>query len=149
MGCDGPHATAARERYVTKDSGERVAFESGMIRDTERGKPRFDLLLPLGIPYREQLLTRFADLMARGAEKYQARNWEQADSEDELARAKSSAFRHFVQWMAGESDEDHAAAVMFGLMAAEAIEWKMTKREVDELRQARPDIYDPEAWGLR
>lgn len=115
--------------YVTKDSGERAEFASGMVRDVERGKPRFDLLLPLGIPYREQLLTRFADLMARGAEKYNPRNWEQADSTDELARAKSSAFRHFIQWMAGERDEDHAAAVMFGLMAAEAISWKLRQSE--------------------
>ena len=115
--------------FETKDSGERAQFESGMQRDTEAGKPRFDLLMPLGVPYEEQLLTRFAALLGRGAVKYEQRNWEQADSEEELARMKSSAFRHFVQWMAGERDEDHAAAVMFNLLAWETTNWKMNQQE--------------------
>ncbi|MGI5245463.1 dATP/dGTP diphosphohydrolase domain-containing protein [Dactylosporangium sp. CA-139066] len=113
--------------FETKDSGERAQFASGMVRDTEKGKPRFDLLMPKGVPFREQMLTRFAALMARGAEKYAARNWEQADSEAELERMLSSAFRHFMQWMAGETDEDHAAAVMFNLMAAETLRWKLRR----------------------
>lgn len=111
--------------YETKDSGKRAQFESGMQRDTQTGKPRFDLTAPLDIPYDEQLLTRFAKLMGRGADKYTERNWEQADSEEELARMKSSAFRHFMQWYHGETDEDHAAAVLFNLMAFEATQYKM------------------------
>lgn len=112
--------------YVTKDSGERAEYASGMVRDTDKGKPRFDLLLPLGIPYEQQMLTRFAALMARGAEKYSERNWEQANSPEEVDRMKSSALRHMMQWLAGETDEDHAAAVMFNLMATEATEWRMS-----------------------
>jgi hypothetical protein len=30
--------------YETKDSGERVEFETGSRRDTEVGKPRYDLI---------------------------------------------------------------------------------------------------------
>jgi hypothetical protein len=56
--------------YETKDSGARAEFDSGMKRDTEDGKARFDLLLAEGVPYEAQLLTRFAELMARGAVKY-------------------------------------------------------------------------------
>jgi hypothetical protein len=111
--------------FTTKDSGERQSYASGMQRDTERGKPRFDLLMPKGVPFADQMLTRFAALMARGAEKYDARNWEQADSAAELERYHSSAFRHFMQWIAGETDEDHAAAVMFNLMAAETLKYKL------------------------
>lgn len=33
-----------REVFVTKDSGQRQEFTSGMVRDTETGKPRFDLI---------------------------------------------------------------------------------------------------------
>lgn len=112
-------------QYETKDSGERAEFGSGMVRDTEAGKPRFDLTEPLEIPYEEQMHTRFALLMARGAEKYTARNWEQANSQDELERYYSSAYRHFKQWLNGETDEDHAAAVFFNITAAEAVKYKL------------------------
>lgn len=113
--------------FVTKDSGERAEFSSGMVRDTEKGKPRFSLLIPKGVPYEAQFLTRFAALMARGAEKYDARNWEKAEGEAELERYHSSAFRHLIQWIAGETDEDHAAAVAFNLLAAETVKTKLQK----------------------
>lgn len=107
--------------FETKDSGERAQFDSGMVRDTEKGKPRFDLLLPLGVPYEDQMLTRDARLMQRGAEKYNARNWEKARGEAELQRYHSSALRHLLQWIGGETDEDHAAAVRFNIMAGEYV----------------------------
>lgn len=116
-------------RWQTKDSGKRAEFDSGMVRDTEEGKPRFDLLLPLDVPFKEQMLTRFADLMARGAEKYTERNWEQANSQSELDRYYSSAFRHFMQWVMGETDEDHAAAVFFNINAAETVKYKMKTKK--------------------
>lgn len=107
--------------YETKDSGERIEFESGMHRDTIDGKPRFDLMMPLDLSYDDQMLVRFAELMARGAEKYGERNWEQANSVDEYRRFKASAFRHFMQWYLGEDDEDHAAAVFFNITGAEYV----------------------------
>lgn len=100
--------------FVTKDSGERVEFPSGMRRDTDRGKPRYDLI-------DLSMLRRWAELMARGAEKYGEDNWRLAQTETERRRFRASAFRHFVQWMAGEDDEDHAAAIMFNVAAAEAV----------------------------
>jgi hypothetical protein len=114
--------------FVTKDSGARAEYASGMVRDTEEGKARFDLLLAEGVPYEEQMLTRFAEHMTRGAEKYTARNWEKAEGEEELTRYKSSALRHLIQWLADERDEDHAAAVMFNLLAGETVRWKMGTR---------------------
>jgi hypothetical protein len=122
----GPAAnTVGRGRYATKDSGTREEYASGMVRDTEAGKPRFDLLLPEGVPYAEQFLTRVAELLARGADKYGDRNWEKGTGAEELRRALSSANRHFIQWMAGETDEDHAAAVFFNLLQAETLKFKM------------------------
>lgn len=111
--------------YETKDSGSRATFASGMQRDTQAGKARFDLLIPLDVPYEGQLLTRLAALMARGAEKYDPRNWEKANSAEELERMKASAFRHFMQWATGESDEDHAAATIFNLLAYETTKYKV------------------------
>ena len=113
------------KEYITKDSGERKEFDSGMRRDTQEGKPNFALLMAKELPYKEQLITRWAELMARGAEKYGERNWEQADSTEELERFKSSAFRHFMQFISGEDDEDHAAAVLFNINAIVTLGYKL------------------------
>lgn len=111
-------------KYETKDSGKRQNYKSGMRRDVQEGKPDFFLCLT-DAPYEEQLLTRWAALMERGATKYGRRNWQLADSEEELERFKSSAFRHFMQWISGEDDEDHAAAVLFNINAAEYTKYKL------------------------
>lgn len=118
--------------FITKDSGQHEEYPSGMKRDVSAGKPRFDLLLPIDIPFEKQMLTRFAALMERGAKKYDERNWEKANSLEEYDRARESAFRHMVQWMNDEQDEDHAAAVMFNLMAAETIIQKIPEPEETE-----------------
>ncbi|MDG4825985.1 DUF5664 domain-containing protein [Asanoa sp. WMMD1127] len=111
--------------FETKDSGVRWSYPTGMVRDTQDGKPRFDLLIPKGIPYDEQMITRFAALLARGAVKYGDRNWEKATTQEELDRFHASAFRHFMQWLAGETDEDHAAAVTYNVWAAEKVKYEM------------------------
>lgn len=127
--------------YVTKDSGERAEFDSGMQRDTQTGKPRFDLTWPDGVPYEEQLLVRFAELMARGAEKYTERNWEKASGPEELARFKASAFRHFMQWYGGDRSEDHAVAIFFNVMGFEATSYKMSKADDDAANDERTAIF--------
>lgn len=112
---DGPHAYA---EFVTHDSGERVDYPSGMRRDTDKGKLRYDLI-PLF------MLKRVAGLYTRGAEKYGDDNWTLADSEAEMRRFQASAFRHFMQWLEGERDEDHGAAVFFNITAAEYVRDKL------------------------
>ena len=107
------------------DSGERIQFPTGMMRDTQEGKARFDLCLPLNVPYEEQMLTRFANHMAAGAQKYAARNWEHASTQEELERYQASALRHMHQWLAGDTAEDHAAAVYFNIMGAEYVRYQM------------------------
>jgi len=102
-------------KFETKDSGKRQDYASGMVRDTQENKPRYDLIIPLGQD--NHLLKRWAELMDRGIAKYGLRNWEMANSEEELLRFKASAWRHFVQAMSGETDEDHFAAVCFNLNA--------------------------------
>lgn len=106
------------KEYITKDSGERKQFSTGMVRDTSTDKPRYDLIyLPL--------LKRWAELMGRGAIKYGDRNWEKASTQEELNRFKESAFRHFMQWIMEENqEEDHAAAVLFNIAGAEFVKTK-------------------------
>lgn len=104
--------------FVTKDSGQREEYPSGMRRDTQEGKPRYDLV-------DREFLKRWAFLMARGAAKYSEENWREANSEEELKRFKASALRHVFQWLDGDEDEDHAAAVAFNLAAAEYVKTKL------------------------
>jgi Domain of unknown function (DUF5664) len=107
--------------FATKSSDTRTTFDGGGVRDAEAGKPRFDLLRPVTVPYEHQMLTRWAALMARGAEKYAARNWEAFSDQAAQDRARSSGARHFEQWFNGETDEDHAAAILFNVTAGEYV----------------------------
>lgn len=115
--------------WETKDSGARQEYESGMRRDLQEGKPRYDLCLS-PVEYEDQLLTRWAALMARGADKYGEKNWQLADSWEEHDRFVASGLRHMMQWVMGERDEDHAAAVCFNLMACEYLKKKLDARSV-------------------
>lgn len=49
--------------FVTKDSGERQEYSTGMVRDLQAGKPRYDLV-------DWSMIKRWAELMERGAKKY-------------------------------------------------------------------------------
>ena len=116
--------------FVTKDSGKRVDFKSGMKRDTQEGKPRFDLCNPLNCPKDSNLYYRWAMLMGRGCTKYGERNWEKANSKEELERFKASASRHFQQWLNNyDKEEDHAAAVLFNIQAYEWLKKKIRNNE--------------------
>lgn len=101
------------KKFTLKDSGKRQDYKSGMRRDIQEGKPRYDLIVGEG--QKDNLLKRWAELMEKGMKKYGYRNWELANSEEELIRFKASAYRHFIQTMNGEEDEDHYAAVCFNL----------------------------------
>lgn len=118
-------------QFTTKDSGQRIRTESGMQREPKAGQPRFDLLVPLAVPYEHQMLTRVAALVGRGANKYDARDWEQACTPAEAEEFRASAHRHFMQWMCGEIDEDHAAAAVFNVLAFETTQYAIVQKGVD------------------
>jgi hypothetical protein len=104
--------------FETKDSGKREEFETGMVRDTQDDKPRYDLL-------DRAFLKRWAELMARGAKKYGENNWRKAATQAELSRFQASATRHLFQWLDGDISEDHAAAVAFNLAGAEMVKSRL------------------------
>lgn len=110
--------------FVVKDSGAREEYESGMRRDSQEGKPRYDLLP-------REALTRWAAHMEKGAAKYGEHNWRKAESRKELERFEASAFRHLVQWLDGERDEDHASAVLFNVAAAEYTRARVLRAEME------------------
>lgn len=108
-------------KFETKDSGKRVKYKSGMNRDIADNKTDYILCyMPM--------FKRWAELMTRGAVKYGKNNWKKANSEEELERFYSSAFRHFIQWISGEDDEDHAAATYFNIACVEYLKEKLKKK---------------------
>jgi len=108
--------------FITKDSGERQEFSTGMVRDVQTDKPRYDLLdMPM--------LKRWAELMARGAKKYGEDNWRKAATEEELRRFKASAIRHMYQWLEGDISEDHGSAIYFNVAGAEMVKAKLQEKK--------------------
>ena len=90
-----------------KDSGKRQSFDTGSVRDTADGKPRYDLVTPIG-------LYRLAMHYTNGAKKYGDRNWEKGQP---LSRYLESAYRHLQKLLVGLEDEDHASAVAWNVFA--------------------------------
>jgi len=93
--------------FELKDSGKRENFKSGAVRDSRKGKGRYDLVTPFG-------LKRLAIVMEKGAKKYEARNWEMGM---EFSRLLDSAQRHLEQFKKGLKDEDHLAQAAFNIFA--------------------------------
>lgn len=106
-----------------------------MRRDTQDGKPDYTLIDRDG-------LRRYAQHLTLGAGKYGRDNWRLANSQEELERFKSSAFRHFLQWLNGDRDEDHASAVKFNLDAAEYVNARLT-----EVQSGPKDETCDFSWG--
>lgn len=98
--------------FVVKEAPDRANFPSGMNRGSQRGKTNYRLI-------DWSFLTRLANHLTKGAEIYGRDNWRKANSQEELDRFLDSANRHFMQYLNGETDEDHMAAVCFNMMAAE------------------------------
>lgn len=82
-------------------------FKSGAVRNSNKGKIRPDLISPY-------MLKALGKVMAEGAEEYGDRNWEKGMPQEVF---KESASRHYVSWMNNETDEDHAAKLIFNAMA--------------------------------
>lgn len=112
--------------FEIKDSGQRQEFKSGMVRDIATGKVNF--LKVLDGPMYE----RWAAHLTKGAIKYPdvapgIANWTLAAGMEEYQRARESAARHFFQYLRGDRDEDHAAALFFNVNLMEFVKAKMGK----------------------
>lgn len=113
-------AQTLEDRFVVKDSGERIQFASGMVRDTNQDKPDYTLALD------GPMFKRWAvHLWKASKTKYAKRNWMKATGQAELDRFEESAFRHMLQWLNGDVDEDHAAAIYFNVNGAELVKERM------------------------
>lgn len=168
--------------FITKDSGKRKEFASGMKRDVDDDKPRYDLCdstllvdwiyhenIPIlkkaafvsfsiwadgkipayivcqaivkaeGVTWKE-FADRWSELKKRGALKYGEHNWKKASGEEELNRFMASAWRHMIQWLNGETDEDHAAAVFYNIGGYEYVKRKLDQQKLVE--QIKNNLYE-------
>lgn len=85
------------------------------FRKDDAGKPRFDLIDPL-------FEIELAEILAHGAVKYAANNWQRAVPSQARERYYAALRRHLAAWYAGEeTDPDsglpHLASVAFCTMA--------------------------------
>jgi hypothetical protein len=116
----------SKEEFITKDSGKRQQYNSGMVRDLQDDKPDLYQWMPSNVPWGpDNMWYRLGMAAQRGANKYGRRNYEHANSPEELERFKASALRHLMQYIHGERDEDHAVACIFNLICAEMVEYKL------------------------
>ena len=138
--------------FEVKDSGKREEFISGMVRDTAEGKVDYTLVLD------GPMFERWATHLTRGAVKYDKRNWMKARGEAELSRFRESALRHFIAYLRGDEDEDHAAGVFFNINGVEYVKTRLeeAREEVVEIphkvnrRAPRPNDDDDEGdEGMR
>jgi hypothetical protein len=126
-----------KDPFIIKDSGKREAVGSGgMVRDTEEGKVDFTLLLD------GPMFERWATHLTKGAKKYSPRNWmkcvhpgvTRAELEQSAERFRRSLARHWVQYMRGDTDEDHAAAVFFNVNGLEYVRAALAKLDAPVLK---------------
>lgn len=110
--------------FATAFSGVKDEFATGATRDKGEGKGRYDLISV-------HMLRRLAGVYERGARNHGDRNWEKGVP---FSRLYSSALRHTVQALAGETDEDHLGQAIWNLAAI--IHFQETKR--DELDDTKP-----------
>ena len=86
--------------------GERV-FSTGATRNNAEGKGRYDLVPPCAI-------RRVAQRYELGAKQHGDSNWKKGIPNSSLF---DSAFRHLMQAMDGQTDEDHLAAAAWNIFA--------------------------------
>lgn len=113
-----------QEDEMIKDSGKRLQLP-GMVRDTTEGKMRYDLV------FDGPMFERWAKHLTDGAVKYSAKNWMGAHTKEEYERFRESAIRHFIQFLNGDTDEDHAAAVLFNINGMEYVKEKMAGEAIN------------------
>ena len=118
----------AGNEYTIKDGGKREAVgDAGMVRDTEDGKLDWSNLFQ----WFEPMASRYVAHMTKGRAKYPdpepgIPNWSLAPATQEAyERFKRSFLRHVVQYIRGDTDEDHAAAIMFNLNGMEYVRGRM------------------------
>jgi hypothetical protein len=115
------------ELHGLSDSGQRESFSTGMIREPNLMRGRFDLISPIA-------MKALAIHYERGAVKYSERNWEKGGF---FSRHLNSAIRHCFDYLEGCRKEDHLSAAVWNLFCiihhTVMIERKLRPKELNDL----------------
>jgi hypothetical protein len=103
---------------------QQVEFASGMVRDTAGHKVNYSLV------FSGPMFERWAQRLTEGGRYYGNNNWLKAAGMEERDRFKESAIRHFVQWLYGHTDEDHAAAIFFNVNGYEYVKERLGNEDL-------------------
>lgn len=110
--------------FQVKLNGPMEPAAGGMVRSSSARKTDYTLAMD-GV-----MFERWAAHLTRATQpptNYPKRNWLLAlkgtaqEREAVVERARESAMRHMAQWLRGDRDEDHAAAVYFNINVVETI----------------------------
>lgn len=105
----------------TKNNWKNILYENWVKREDKTDKIRYDL-----IP--TEMLTRLAGLYTRWAKIYWDRNMENGNL-DYMETCKQSAWRHFIQWIEWQQDEDHAMALVWNIFTYEFLMKKLWEKK--------------------
>ena len=116
------------------DSGNRREYETGAVRDRQKGKGRFDLV-PIDVvaklfindyvllniaaywndrdTKRETMMLEVAKHFEEGAEKYGENNWQKGLPVEDYI---DSALRHYFKWRRHDNDERHDRAFVWNIL---------------------------------
>ena len=113
-GCFARRSEAQTDDPAVVEGHRIVTSLAGVNRSDPAGKPDYTLV-------DLHMLERWATHMTAHIGSKGRNNWRYADTVDDLERFRASAWRHFVAWQRGETDEDHAAALFFNVAGAELV----------------------------
>ena len=137
-----------RHEFDIKDSGTRTQFEGGMVRDADAGDKTDYTSVMFG-----PMFERWAVHCTKGRVKYPDSapgipNWTLASSIAEWLHARGSLLRHTMAFLRGETDEDHAAAIMFNVNVMEYVRERIGwAPDVFISAPVSEDNAGPEEWG--
>lgn len=119
----------SNDPFTIVDSGDKKTFATGMVRNSNKSKVRYNSIL------HGPMFKRWAAHVWKAKTVYPdvaigVGNWELAETAEELQHAKESLLSHIVDYLetldaSVEASEDNAAAVFFNINLIENIKRKM------------------------
>jgi hypothetical protein len=110
------------EFYRAYEEDQKV-HPSGAVRSSTEGKIDYSHL------FDGPMADRYAKHMTEAAKTKGKKNWMKAHTEEDLERFIDGALRHMRQWYRGDTDEDHAAAIIFNIIGAEHVKEQLDEQE--------------------
>lgn len=120
---------------MIEDNSQPYVSQGEGHRESQEDKPRFDLVISPNVAYEDQLWTRYAVWLGKGAAKYGEGNMRQLEGREAEQHAIAAAFRHLHKVALEENDEDHTAAVIANLDIINDVRAKRDRETIDATKK--------------